>query len=346
MPTVKIWRGRLASLLLVGALAGSLTACAGDHAPSAAQMAIRTMPTPAGRIVTANEGADTLTLIDVATDRPYDSVGTGKQPHQVLALPGGTEFWVTLRSEKHLEVFDAHTLAKTGAVEVGSSSDDLALSPDTRWLYVSLSTTNAIGVVDVATHRLTKIIPVGHIPHGVKVTPDGQTLLVTNMGDNSVSLLRLKPEPAVVATIKTGAQPFALVVSSDGATAYVSNYLGDSVTVLDLRARQVVGTIHSGHQPAMLALTANGPLRRLWVANTGSGTAAVIDAGTRTLLRQVPVGPGAQGVAGTPAGKVYVTNSTANTVTVIDEAQGRAIATIPVGTSPSGLAYLPNIPLR
>ena len=334
-----------------------MAGCEGSVASSepASKSAIRDFPTPQGRILTANQGANSVSLIDVATDTAYGTIPTGQQPHHVLATPDGKEFWVSLYKENRVQVFDAKTLAEVASVDVGGSNDDLAFDPQGRRLYVSLGQNNAIAVVDVAAHKLVQTVKVGSVPHGVKVTPDGKTLLVTNTADNTISVLSLEPEAKVDATVKTGANPFEVTISPDSNTAYVSNFLGDSVSVVDLRLKKTVSTIRSGKQPAMIALVAGAQAQGgqaqntapsgkdlLAVANTGSADVWFIDPATRKLVTRVPAGQGAHGVVATPAGKLYVTNANDSTVTVIDQAATRDLKTLAVANNPNGLTYLPN----
>ena len=325
-----------------------VTACGGARQETAAEVAARTFPTPLGRVLTANQAANTVTLIDVATNTAYASIPTGQQPHHVVATPDGREFWVTLYGENRLQVFDASTLKEVASVDVGASNDDLTFDPEGKMLYVSLGKSDAVAIVDVLARKLVTTVRVGRAPHGVKVTPDGKYLLVTNTGDNTVSLLGLQPQPAVQATIRTGPDPFEVTVTADGRMAYVSNFLGDSLSVIDLAARKTVAYIKSGKQPAMLALEPSGAQDqsgqgRIWVAATGAGEVWVIDAATRNLVTRIPAGGGAHGVLMTPAGKVFVTNSNDGTVTIIDQASAKVLQTIAVGNNPNGLTYLPNV---
>jgi YVTN family beta-propeller protein len=331
------------ALLLAATATLMLVAC-GEQAPSesAGAAAIRQFQTPQGRILTANQGANSVSLIDVATDVAYGTVPTGQQPHHVVATPDGKEFWVSLYKENRVQVFDAATLAELASVDVGASNDDLTFDPAGKRLYVSLGASNAIAVVDVAARKLLKTVKVGATPHGVKVSPDGKWLLVTNTADNTVSILTLDGEAAVAATVKTGANPFEVAISADSATAYVSNFLGDSITVLDIKSAKAVGAIRTGKQPAMVAVGEMGSKNLLAVANTGSADLWLIDPATRKLVTRIPAGTGAHGVVTTPSGKLYVTNSKDNTVTVIDEQQNKALKAIAVANNPNGLTFLPN----
>src|SRR5438105_284614 len=79
-------------VLLVGVASGCDSSVASSE--PAGNAAIRDYPTPQGRILTANQAANSVSLIDVATDTAYGTVPTGQQPHHVVGTPDGKEFWV------------------------------------------------------------------------------------------------------------------------------------------------------------------------------------------------------------------------------------------------------------
>src|SRR4051794_27904602 len=100
---------KIYACLLALAIITTLAGC-GDDGESAAKTAEREFQTPQGRVITANQAANNLSLIDVATDRAYATIVTGASPHHVLATPDGKELWVTLYGENRLQVFDPQTL--------------------------------------------------------------------------------------------------------------------------------------------------------------------------------------------------------------------------------------------
>src|SRR5215204_4210621 len=165
---------KLGLVLLMCSIAAVLLAgCDGGAGGSATPTAAPAASYPQGRIITADQGGDTLSVIDVATDKVVATVKTGSQPHHVLASPDSKTLWVTLYKENRLQVFDAATLQPLGDVDVGASNDDLAFSPDGTRLYVSLGTSDKVAVVDTAARKLLTTVAVGRTPHGVRVRPDG-----------------------------------------------------------------------------------------------------------------------------------------------------------------------------
>lgn len=341
---VKFTHNRIFAVLALLVLSLGASAClpAQQREETAAEAAVRGRETPEGRIVTADQASNTLTMIDVATNEVYGTVKTGQQPHHVVASPDGKELWVSLYGETRLQVFDAASLNEIASVDVSASNDDLVFDPSGKMLYVSMGSTDSVAVVDVAARKLVKTVKVGKTPHGVRTSPDGSVLIVTNTADNTISVLSLQPEAEVKATIKTGVNPFEVYVSEDSKTAYVSNFLGDSISVVDLVESKQTGFIRSGKQPAMLILQGGTGGEKLWVASTGSGEVWAIDPATRKLITRVQVGKGAHGVVATPSGKLFVTNSTDNTLSVVDSNTSQVLATLQVGSNPNGLTYVPN----
>ncbi len=328
----------MARWVLLGLLLG-LAACDGGAAGPATPAA---HTNPDGRIMTADQGANTVSVIDVATNSVIGTVPTGASPHHVVGTPDGREFWVTLFKENRMQVFDSATLKEIGSVDLGGSSDDLTFAPDGKRLYASMGQANMVAVIDPVARKLLTKIAVGRIPHGIKVRPDGAELYVTNTADNTLSILTLQPEPKLAIAFRVGADPFEVTFDSDGKTAYISNFLGDSVSMIDTAARQIKGTIKSGKQPAMLAFVPGLGGTLLWIANTGTQEVWAVDPATRKLVQRIPAGGGAHGVVPTPAGKVYITNTNDNTVTVVTAADGKVLATLNVGTNPNGLSFVPN----
>jgi YVTN family beta-propeller protein len=102
----------------------------------------------------ANAGSDTVSVIDVATDRVIRTVLL--RPTTARNLPGVTP---------------------TG----------LALSPDDQTLYVTLGDMNAVAVVNLVGRRpgLKGYIPVGWYPSAIAVAPDGSLFVANAKGDQA-----------------------------------------------------------------------------------------------------------------------------------------------------------------
>jgi YVTN family beta-propeller protein len=296
--------------------------------------------TPQGRVYVADQLADKVSVIDVATNQAYTSIPTGSQPHHVAVNPANTEVWVTLYGETFMQVFalsDNHQIAKIDLAN--DRSDDLVFTPDGKLLFTSLGNGSQVAVIDTASYKLIKKIGVGNTPHGIRVRPDGKEIYVTNTLSNDVSVIDVA-KLAVIATIaNVGATPFEVSLSNDGSKAYVSNFSGSSIAVIDTATHTRTAIWRTGQQPAMVWISADD--KTLYVASTGEGKLIVMDTTAKgKMLHHIDSGQETHGVV--QAGdKLYTTNIKDNTVTVIDPATDQVITTITVGNAPNGLAYTP-----
>ena len=142
----------------------------------------------------------------------------------------------------------------------------------------------------------------------------------------------------------TSSQPIAL--SADDALLAVANADNNSVSIFDVRrdANRKLAEVPVQREPNGVAFKPNG--KKLYVANTASGTVTVIrtrsgHGGRQYAARKhITVGTEPYGLALTPNGrKLYVTNARSNSVSVIDTRSDRVIKTITnVGFEPRGIA--------
>jgi len=131
--------------------------------------------------------------------------------------------------------------------------------------------------------------------------------------------------------------------------AYVANE-SDTVSVIDIATNSVAVTIPVGpipFAPIGIAVTPDGT--RVYVTKAGdpfdvaSGTVAVIDTATNTVVATIPVGILPEAVAITPDGtRAYVANTASSTASVIDIATNTVIATVAGLLDPLGVAITPD----
>jgi YVTN family beta-propeller protein len=100
---------------------------------------------------------------------------------------------------------------------------------------------------------------------------------------------------------------------------------------------KITGHVRVGGLPIDVRLAPAGNV--FFVANQGSNGVSVVDARTVKVIRFIPTGNGAHGLAlNRDATRLYVTNRRAGTISVISIASRRVIATWRIGGSPDMMA--------
>ena len=189
-------------------------------------------------------------------------------------------------------------------------------------------------------YTVTATIEVGTGPDGVAVDPTSHTAYVTNVNDDTVSVID-EATNSVTATITVGGGPLTVAADPTAHLAYVTNGGNGTVSVINEAARTVTALIAVGHGPDGVAMDPTSHMA--YVANGSDGTVSAINEATSTVTATIPVGGDPDGVAVDPTShEVYVANGNGSTVSVINEASGTVTATIMVGAHPDGMAVDPT----
>ncbi|MCV7259672.1 YncE family protein [Mycobacterium shimoidei] len=195
-------------------------------------------------------------------------------------------------------------------------------------------------VGEVAVHQG----PVGDIA----VSADGGRVVVTNSGNDSISLIDYRGHEPFIRTLTGLDEPFALAIA--GERAYVSTVWPayDAIAVIDMGTNYVVDVHPVAHSIADLAVSPDGA--HLYVARTGSGGAdvAVLHTATGQLeaigAAETP-GTVAQCVRVSPNGRrIYLATNTASggNLAVIDAGQSRVIDIVEIGSPIRDVAISPD----
>jgi len=122
---------------------------------------------PAGELLVANMGEDTVSVIDPATGGTIRRVRTGAGAHNLFLSPDRLFFYVTNRVAGSITALDAKSLTVLAHFRAPGAPDCLDFSPDGRQLWFTQRVGNRVGVIDVETGALVAQIRVGRSPHGI-----------------------------------------------------------------------------------------------------------------------------------------------------------------------------------
>jgi len=215
-------------------------------------------------------------------------------------------------------------------------------------LVVANKSEATVSLVDLDGGRVVATLPTGEAPHEVAVSPSGRTALVANYGDRGApgSTLTVVDVPAatVVRTVDLTpySRPHGLVWLADGRRALVTAEANRVLLVVDVPKGTVETAVETRADVShMVAVAPDGS--RAFVANIGSGSITAVDLGSRIRLREVPTGPGAEGICVTPDGaQVWVTNRAGDSVSVVDAGSLQVVRTLEAPKFPIRAAATPD----
>ncbi|MDQ0934201.1 beta-N-acetylglucosaminidase domain-containing protein [Streptomyces turgidiscabies] len=186
-----------------------------------------------GRIAyAANQGSDTVSVIDVVSVKVTATVRVGDVPAGLALTPDGRTLWVADYSDDAVQPIDLATGTAGAKIAVGDGPENMAITPDGTTLYVANIHDSTVSPVDVATGRAGTPIAVGPNPFNVVTAPDGKTVYVSNSGGSTVTPIDTATNETRPTFLVTG-QAYGLAVSPDGRTLWVSASNGDKITPLD-----------------------------------------------------------------------------------------------------------------
>jgi YVTN family beta-propeller protein len=141
-----------------------------------------------------------------------------------------------------------------------------------------------------------------------------------------------------VTNIKVGNGSEGFDVSPDRREVWVANAQDATISVIDLATKKVVATLQTNTKGAnRLKFTPDG--KRVLVS---SGPELVaLDAGTRQVIKRIPIGHGSAGVLVQPDGKrAFVACSPDNYIAVIDLTELKVSGHLDVGGNPDGMTWV------
>ncbi|HYA20728.1 MAG TPA: YncE family protein, partial [Burkholderiales bacterium] len=129
--------------------------------------------------------------------------------------------------------------------------------------------------------------------------PDGAHVYVSNIADNTVSVINTATNTVGTTITGLGTEPAHVAIMPNGTRAFVTNQVSNDVSVIDTATNKVAATVPVGKFPFGLAITPDGT--RAYVACLDSLNVSVINTATNTEAAKVSVGGQPSGVAITPA---------------------------------------------
>ncbi|HEY2023150.1 MAG TPA: beta-propeller fold lactonase family protein, partial [Paraburkholderia sp.] len=258
------------------------------------------------RLLVANKNTNDLAVIDTATGKVVQRVKIGKNPEYVRVHNGYA--YVTYEPGEDGGPPAASAGGKPEAKAGGKpGADDDANKPPAE-----------IAIVDMKDWRVIRSVTSGHETEGIEFSRDGQTMLVTNEGDDTVSVYHARTG-APIRTVKlaAGGRPRGIRLSPDGKYYVVTLESLSKFVVIDAHTFQIVKTVDTKLGPYGVAFGPDG--HRLFVAAARDKAVQVFDGHTYEHIADVPVGQRCWHFSFTPDGsKLLVACGRSDAVYVLD----------------------------
>jgi YVTN family beta-propeller protein len=163
----------------------------------------------------ANMGEDSVSVINLKTFKEDKKIQVGQAPVTTGITSDGKTLVVTLNKENALAIVDLAT-DKVDKVNVGEGPAQVYIQPDNQYAFIANQGTeqnpsHSLTKVDLQSKQVTATIETGKGSHGVVTSQDNKYTYVTNMFDNTVSVID-NSEDKVIKTINVEKTPNGITI--------------------------------------------------------------------------------------------------------------------------------------
>lgn len=143
------------------------------------------------RLLVANQGTGTVSLIDTKARRVLADVATGDKPAGVALSSDGKRAVVSHWYGYDVAILDVGPdgLKVAGRVDVGPEPRGVALAKDGATAFVAVGASNEIVRVDLAAKSVSGRLAVGREPRALALAPDGSRLVAANSRSGDLSVI-------------------------------------------------------------------------------------------------------------------------------------------------------------
>jgi YVTN family beta-propeller protein len=335
--------------LLVAALTALIAGLVLAPTAAMADTVTGTIPTGAGAYTVAftpdgakayvtNYAANTVSVIDTATQTETAEVAVGQSPTGIDITPDGTRAYVLNQSSRTITVIDTATdtaLTTFGSLPV--APQNIEISPDGTKAYIA-TLGSAIEVLDIATNTLGVPITLPFPAYDVTFTPDGTKAYAALYTSSRVSVIDVA-SAGVTATFALGSSPLRLAASPDGTRVFVANNGGTTLSIIATATNAVSGITDARFSGAVdVAVSADST--KAYVLQFSASEVAVVDLVALSVTDSLAVVTHPTGVEFAPDGTAaYVTGQTAGAISVMGVDSVPVVASTPAVSGSIGSAY-------
>lgn len=307
-----------------------------------ATLLLTAAPAAPQTLLIGNKGEDTVSFVDLKTGKELGRSPTGKAPHEIAISPDGRQAAVVAYGAKSIDIFDIGSRARMKSIDLAPNDGPhgIAWLKDGR-LIATTERSQSIVVVDPVAGQVAASIATGQPgTHMVAVSPDASRAYTANIAAGTVSVIDLDAG-AKLRDLAVGGEPEGIALTDAGRTLWVADLKGLRAQAFDTESFAKLAEVETGAVPIRVVASPDGK----WVvtSNLMAGTLTVIDAATRTRVRDIMVSGRPQAAQVTilfsaDGKRLYAAETGSNQVAEIDLASGKVLRRLPAGKQGDGLA--------
>jgi YVTN family beta-propeller protein len=184
-------------------------------------------------------------------------------PHGMRAAANGSVIVVANMMDGVLDLIDPATDKMLGAVPVGKSPVQVAVTADGRYAYTGLTDPPSVVKVDLTQRKTVGSVAVPNAPVQLYLTPDEKTVLCADQGSrenpgHALSVIDTA-EMNERGAVTTGSGPHGVVIDKSGDWAWVTNSFDNTVSVIDVVNMSAEDTIPVGAGPNGVSYSPQAP---------------------------------------------------------------------------------------
>jgi YVTN family beta-propeller protein len=246
-------------------------------------------------------GSNSVSFIDTASNSVKQVTYVGRSPHEAFFTPDGKEVWVSIRGEDYIAVLDPPTAKEATRIKVPNGPGMTIFSPDGQYGYVCSSFSPETVVIDTKSREIVnRVKQESPFCPDIAATPDGKQVWLTLKDVGRAMVFDARPPFAILKMIETGpiTNHVNFARTKAGQFAYVTVGGLNQVKVFRTDDFTQIAAISTGALPHGLWPSGDGS--RMYVGLENEDDVAVIDTALNTVVANVPVGQGPQGVTYVP----------------------------------------------
>lgn len=238
-------------------------------------------------------------------------LGDGNQrPHGMAFLPDDKRLLVTGERAQRVLLVDLEKGTIDSSMVTGQATTHMvALARDGKSAFTTNLTAMSVSALDVGNKRIRATYPVGARIEGLAVSPDGKEVWVGGNETHTVYVINGETG-AIARTLEGFGMPYRIGITPDSKVAVVSDPGSEKIHLVDM---SVYAVRHVIPVPPMVPLEGGAAVpsspqgvtisrdgKTAFVTLKAVGKVAVVDIGTATIVKTLPVGAGSDGVGYSP----------------------------------------------